>query len=159
MKIRPLQDRIIVRRLEADSVSAGGIIIPENAKEKPIQGEVLAVGNGRLLENGDCAPMGCAAGDTILFGKYAGTDVTLDGEDYLIIKADDVLGVVERFHELVVGHVASEVCPREIFSFAAVRIVESKGFLAALGRVEASLLELVQVLVGHWAFTATPSGL
>jgi chaperonin GroES len=96
VKLRPLQDRILIRRLEADERSAGGIIIPENAKEKPVQGEVLAVGSGRFLDSGERAPVGCAPGDVVLFSKYGGTEVTLDGEDYLIIKADDVHGIVDK---------------------------------------------------------------
>jgi chaperonin GroES len=96
MKIRPLHNRIIVRRFEAEDKTPGGIIIPENAKEKPVRGEVLAVGSGKLLESGEREPMGITAGDTVLFGKYNGVDVTLDGEDYLIITSDDVLGVIEQ---------------------------------------------------------------
>lgn len=96
MKLRPLQDRIIVRRLEAESVSKGGIIIPENAKEKPVRGEVLAVGAGRFLESGGRTPVGCSPGDVVLFSKHGGTEITLDGEEYLVIRADDVHGVVEK---------------------------------------------------------------
>lgn len=95
MALRPLQDRIVVRRLDPESVSKGGIIIPENAKEKPMQAIVVAIGSGRLLDNGLREPIGCEIGDTVLIGKYQGTDITLDGEKLLVIKSDDVLGVVE----------------------------------------------------------------
>jgi chaperonin GroES len=95
MKLKPLQDRIVIKRLEADDKSAGGLYIPENAKEKPARGEVLAVGAGRYLDNGERAPMPCAVGDMVIFGKYQGNEITLEGEQYLIVSADDVLGVIE----------------------------------------------------------------
>ncbi len=95
MKVRPLQDRIIVKRLEAESVSAGGIIIPDNAKEKPVRGKVLAVGSGKLLENGERQPVDCKPDDVVLFQKYGGAEVTIEGEDFLIIRNEDVLGVIE----------------------------------------------------------------
>ncbi|MCK5540321.1 MAG: co-chaperone GroES [Deltaproteobacteria bacterium] len=94
MNIRPLQDRIIVKRLEEEDKTAGGIIIPDAAKEKPMQGEVMAVGNGKVTEDGKVLPLDVKVGDKILFGKYAGTEVKLDGEDYLIMREDDVLGVL-----------------------------------------------------------------
>ncbi|MCD6533724.1 MAG: co-chaperone GroES [Deltaproteobacteria bacterium] len=94
MNIRPLQDRIIVKRLEEEEKTAGGIIIPDAAKEKPMQGEVMAVGNGKVTEDGKVLPLDVKVGDKILFGKYAGTEVKLDGEDYLIMREDDVLGVL-----------------------------------------------------------------
>jgi chaperonin GroES len=93
--IRPLNDRIIVRRTEDQEQMRGGLYIPDTAKEKPQEGEVIAVGNGKLLENGTRIQMDVKAGDRILFGKYAGTEVKLDGEEYLILREDDVLGVVE----------------------------------------------------------------
>lgn len=93
--IRPLNDRIIVRRTEDQEQMRGGLYIPDTAKEKPQEGEVIAVGNGKLLENGTRIAMDVKAGDRILFGKYAGTEVKLDGEEYLILREDDVLGVVE----------------------------------------------------------------
>ncbi len=96
VRLRPLQDRILIRRLEAEEKSPGGIIIPDNAKEKPVQGEVLAVGGGRILDNGERSPVGCEPGDVVLFSKYGGTEVTLDGEDYLIVRADDVHGVLDK---------------------------------------------------------------
>lgn len=95
MKIRPLHDRVLVKRLEAKETMRGGIIIPDTAREKPQEGEVIAVGNGKMLEDGKVAPMNVKVGDKILFGKYAGTDVKLDDEDYIIMREDDILGVME----------------------------------------------------------------
>jgi chaperonin GroES len=95
MKFRPLHDRVVVRRVDAEEKTAGGIIIPETAKEKPQQGEVLAVGPGKRDEAGKLVPLDVKAGDRILFGKWSGTDVKVDGEDMLIMKEDDVMGVVE----------------------------------------------------------------
>jgi chaperonin GroES len=95
VSIRPLNDRIIVRRMEEQEQMRGGLYIPDTAKEKPQEGEVLAVGNGKLLDNGQRIAIDLKAGDRILFGKYAGTEIKLDGEDYLILREDDVLGVVE----------------------------------------------------------------
>ncbi len=94
-KIRPLHDRIIVRRIEENEQMRGGLYIPETAKEKPQEGEVIAVGNGKLLENGVRATMEVKEGDKVLFGKYAGSEVKLDGEEYLILREDDVLGIIE----------------------------------------------------------------
>jgi chaperonin GroES len=96
MKIRPLQDRILVKRLEETNKTKGGIIIPDTAKEKPQEGEVVAAGKGRVLEDGSQRALDVKKGDRILFGKYAGTDVKIDGEDYLIMREDDVLGVIEK---------------------------------------------------------------
>ena len=95
VNIRPLNDRIIVRRMEEQEQMRGGLYIPDTAKEKPQEGEVLAVGNGKLLDNGQRIAIDLKAGDRILFGKYAGTEIKLDGEEYLILREDDVLGVVE----------------------------------------------------------------
>ena len=95
VNIRPLNDRIIVRRLEEQEQMRGGLYIPDTAKEKPQEGEVLAVGNGKLLDNGQRIAIDLKAGDKILFGKYAGTEIKLDGDEYLILREDDVLGVVE----------------------------------------------------------------
>lgn len=95
MKIRPLNDRILVKRLEEEEKTKGGIIIPDSAKEKPAEGKVIAVGQGKHNDKGDLIPMQLKEGDRILFSKYGGTDVKLDGEDYLIMREDDVLGVVE----------------------------------------------------------------
>ncbi|HEU0176060.1 MAG TPA: co-chaperone GroES [Blastocatellia bacterium] len=95
VSIRPLNDRIIVRRLEEQEQMRGGLYIPDTAKEKPQEGEVLAVGNGKLLDNGQRIAIDLKAGDRILFGKYAGTEIKLDGYEYLILREDDVLGVVE----------------------------------------------------------------
>jgi chaperonin GroES len=94
MKIRPLQDRILVKRLEAESKTASGIIIPDNAKEKPMEGEVIAVGNGKVLEDGKVHKPDLNVGDKILFSKYAGSEVTLEGSEHLILREDDVLGVL-----------------------------------------------------------------
>jgi chaperonin GroES len=95
VSIRPLNDRIIVRRMEEQEQMRGGLYIPDTAKEKPQEGEVLAVGNGKLLDNGQRIAIDLKAGDRILFGKYAGTEIKLDGDEYLILREDDVLGVVE----------------------------------------------------------------
>ena len=95
MKLRPLHDRVIVKRVEEEKLSAGGIVIPDNAAEKPIRGEVLAVGNGKQLESGDLRALDVSVGDKVLFGKYSGTEVRIDGEDLLIMSESDILGVVE----------------------------------------------------------------
>ncbi len=95
MKIRPLHDRVIVRRMEEERTSPGGIVLPDAAKEKPVQGEVLAVGNGKLLENGDVRPLDVKVGDRVLFGKYSGTEVKVEGEDLLVMREDDIMGVIE----------------------------------------------------------------
>ena len=94
VNVRPLHDRIIVQRLEEEEQQVGGIIIPDTAKEKPQQGTVVAVGKGKVKDDGDILPMDVKAGDTILFGKYSGQEIKLDGDDYLIMREDDVLGVV-----------------------------------------------------------------
>jgi chaperonin GroES len=95
MNIRPLHDRIIVERLEEETMTAAGIIIPDSAKEKPQQGKVIAVGKGKVSEEGKVRPLDVKAGDKVLFGKYAGTEVKLDGKEYLMMREDDILGVVE----------------------------------------------------------------
>jgi chaperonin GroES len=95
MKLRPLQDRILVKRVEEAQKTKGGIIIPDSAKEKPAEGEVIAVGNGKLGEDGKRVPIELKKGDRILFSKYGGTEVQIDGEEYLIMREDDVLGVVD----------------------------------------------------------------
>ena len=94
MKVRPLRDRILVRRLEEHEQKMGGIIIPDTAKEKPQQAEVVAVGSGRVLENGTRVPLTLKAGDKVLVGKWSGTDVKIDGEEYLILKEDEILGIL-----------------------------------------------------------------
>ncbi|MBM4030742.1 MAG: co-chaperone GroES [Planctomycetes bacterium] len=94
-KLIPLGDRLLVERLEAEEKTAGGIVLPDTAKEKPIQGKVIAVGEGRRTEEGKLIPMQVKKGDKILFGKYSGTEVKLEGEEYLIMKEDDVLGIVQ----------------------------------------------------------------
>ncbi|NNF51987.1 MAG: co-chaperone GroES [Gammaproteobacteria bacterium] len=95
MKIRPLHDRVLVKRLEAETTSAGGIVIPDTATEKPIRGEVVAVGKGKLLEGGEVRPLDIKNGDKILFGKYSGTEVKIDGEEYLVMREDDVMAVID----------------------------------------------------------------
>ena len=96
MKVRPIQDRLVVRRIEEQETSKGGIIIPDTAKEKPVEGEVVAVGKGKVTEKGDIRPLDVKVGDRVLFGKYAGTEVTIDGEEHLILREDEVLGVVTK---------------------------------------------------------------
>jgi len=95
MKIRPLHDRIVVKRIDEGEKTQGGIIIPDTAKEKPQRGKVVAVGNGKLLEDGKLRPLDVHKGDTVLFTKYAGTEIQIEGEEHLIIREDDVLGVLE----------------------------------------------------------------
>jgi chaperonin GroES len=95
MKIRPLQDRIIVKRVQEEEKTKGGIIIPDTAKEKPIEGKVIAAGNGKVQEDGKVRPLDVKAGDRILFSKYAGTEIKIDGEEHLIMREDDILGVIE----------------------------------------------------------------
>jgi chaperonin GroES len=96
MKIRPLQDRIIVKRIEEEEKTKGGIIIPDSAKEKPMEGEVISVGTGKILENGTKQAPEVKAGDRVLFGKYSGTEVKIDGVEHLIMREDDILGVIEK---------------------------------------------------------------
>jgi len=95
MKIRPLQDRLIVKRIDEEETTKGGIIIPDSAKEKPQEGKVIAVGKGKVNEDGKVQPLDVKKGDRVLFSKYAGTEVNLDGDEHLIIREDDVLGVCE----------------------------------------------------------------
>jgi chaperonin GroES len=96
MKIRPLHDRVVVKRLEQEQKSAGGIVIPDNAAEKPDQGEVLAVGTGKILEDGKTRPLDVKVGDRILFGKYSGTTVKVDGDELLVMREDDIMGVIGK---------------------------------------------------------------
>ena len=95
MNIRPLHDRVVVRRTEDERKSPGGIVIPDSAAEKPMQGEVVATGNGKILESGEVRALDVKAGDKILFGKYSGTEVKVDGEDLLVMREDDIMGVIE----------------------------------------------------------------
>lgn len=95
MKLRPLQDRVIIKRIEEEEKSAGGIIIPDTAKEKPQQGNVISVGPGRLLEDGKISPLVVKEGDRVLFGKYAGTEVSVGGDDLLIMREDDLLAIIQ----------------------------------------------------------------
>ena len=97
--IKPLQDRVIIKRIEEGEQIRGGIIIPDSAKEKPQEGEVIAVGEGKKLDNGERVPLDVKEGDRVLFGKYAGTEIKLDGDEYLIMREDDILGVIERATE------------------------------------------------------------
>jgi chaperonin GroES len=96
MKIRPLHDRLIVKRIEAERTTASGIVIPDSAGEKPDQGEVLAVGNGKILENGEVRRLDVKVGDRVLFGKYSGQTVKVDGEELLVMREEDVMGVIEK---------------------------------------------------------------
>jgi chaperonin GroES len=96
MAIRPLDDRILIKRLEADERTAGGIVLPDTAKEKPQRGKVIAVGNGKLLEGGKRAELSVKPGDTVLFGKYAGTDIKIDGEEHTIMRESELLGILEE---------------------------------------------------------------
>ena len=95
-KIRPLNDRLLVKRMASETTSSGGIVIPDSAQEKPIMGEVIAVGHGKILDNGETRKLDVAVGDKILFGKYSGTDVKFDGEEYLMMKEEDVMAVLEK---------------------------------------------------------------
>jgi len=95
MKIRPLHDRVIVRRTEEERTSPGGIVIPDSAAEKPVRGEVIAVGNGKLLEDGSLRALDVKVGDKVLFGKYSGTEVKIDGEEVLVMREEDIMGVLE----------------------------------------------------------------
>jgi chaperonin GroES len=95
MKIKPLQDRILVKRLEEEETTKGGIIIPDTAKEKPMEGKVVAIGKGRIKDDGSVAPLDVKVGDKILFSKYAGTEIKIEGEEHLIMREDDVFGVIE----------------------------------------------------------------
>ncbi|HYA01667.1 MAG TPA: co-chaperone GroES [Syntrophobacteria bacterium] len=95
MKLRPLHDRVIVKRLEEEEKTVGGIIIPDTAKEKPQQGRVIAVGKGKVLENGQVTPLTVKEGDRVLFGKYSGTDIKIEGDEHLIMREDDILAIVQ----------------------------------------------------------------
>ncbi len=95
MKIRPLHDRVVIKRMEEERTSPGGIVIPDSAAEKPIRGEVVAVGNGKIQDNGEVRKLDVKVGDTVLFGKYSGTEVKMDGEDLLVMREDDIMAVLE----------------------------------------------------------------
>lgn len=95
MNIRPLQDRVIVKRMEEETTTAGGIVLPDSATEKPIRGEVTAVGPGKILDNGEKRPLDVKVGDTVLFGKYSGTEVKLNDEELLVMREEDIMGVIE----------------------------------------------------------------
>lgn len=95
VKMRPLHDRVLVRRLEENEKTAGGIYIPDTAKEKPSRGQVVAIGKGKILDNGDIRPLDVKVGDTVLFGKYAGTEVKVAEQEYLVMREDDIMGVIE----------------------------------------------------------------
>jgi chaperonin GroES len=94
MNIRPLHDRVIIRRMEEEKTSPGGIVIPDSATEKPVKGEVVAVGNGKILDSGDTRPLDVKVGDIILFGKYSGTEVSVDGEELLVMREDDITAII-----------------------------------------------------------------
>ncbi|WP_018948078.1 MULTISPECIES: co-chaperone GroES [unclassified Thioalkalivibrio] len=95
MNLRPLHDRVIVKRMEEERTTPGGIVIPDSAAEKPIRGEVVAVGNGKILDNGEARPLDVKAGDTVLFGKYSGTEVKVEGDEVLVMREDDIMAVIE----------------------------------------------------------------
>jgi chaperonin GroES len=95
MSIRPLHDRVVVRRLDEEKTTAGGIVLPDSATEKPMEGEVISVGNGKISENGDVRPLDVKPGDKVLFGKYSGTEVKIDGEELLVMREDDIMAIVE----------------------------------------------------------------
>ena len=95
LKIRPLEDRVVIKQIEAEEKTAGGIVLPDTAKEKPQKGEVIAVGPGKLLDSGERAPIGVVKGDLVLFGKYSGTEIKLDGDEYLIMREEEVLGILK----------------------------------------------------------------
>ena len=95
MKIRPLHDRVVVKRMQEETTSAGGIVIPDSATEKPMRGEVVSVGNGKVADNGDVRALDVKAGDQILFGKYSGTEIKIDGEELLVMREDDIMGVID----------------------------------------------------------------
>jgi chaperonin GroES len=95
MNIRPLHDRVIIKRQEEERTSPGGIVIPDSATEKPIRGEVVAVGNGKILDGGDVRPLDVKVGDTVLFGKYSGTEVKVDGDDLLVMREEDIMAVID----------------------------------------------------------------
>lgn len=95
MNIRPLHDRVIIKRMEEERTSPGGIVIPDTATEKPIRGEVVAVGKGKLMENGDVRPLDVKVGDKVLFGKYSGTEVKMDGQELLVMREEDVMAIIE----------------------------------------------------------------
>lgn len=96
MKIRPLHDRVVVRRMEEERTTAGGIVIPDSAAEKPMRGEVIAVGTGKVLNNGDICALAVKIGDIVLFGKYSGTEVKIEGKEYVVMREDDIMGVIEK---------------------------------------------------------------
>jgi len=100
MKIRPLHDRIVVKRMEEEKKTASGIVIPDSAAEKPITGEVIAVGNGKIMDNGQQRSLDVKAGDKVLFGKYSGTEVKIDGQDVLVMREDDIMGVLDAWYQL-----------------------------------------------------------
>ena len=95
MNIRPLHDRVVVRRKEEETTTAGGIVLPGSATEKPVQGEIVAAGKGKILENGDIRPLDVQVGDTVLFGKFSGTEVKVGGEEVLVMREEDIMGVIE----------------------------------------------------------------
>jgi chaperonin GroES len=96
MKLRPLHDRVVIKRKEEERKSPGGIVIPDTATEKPIRGEIIAVGNGKILDNGDIRPLDVKVGDEVLFGKYSGTEVKIDGEEMVVMREDDIMAVIEK---------------------------------------------------------------
>lgn len=96
MNIRPLHDRVVIKRMDEERMSTGGIVIPDSATEKPIRGEVVSVGNGKVSDNGDVRPLDVKVGDEVLFGKYSGTEIKIDGEDLVVMREDDIMGVLDK---------------------------------------------------------------
>lgn len=96
MSIRPLHDRVVVRRLEEERTSAGGIVIPDSATEKPMRGEIIAIGGGKVLDNGDVRALAVKVGEIVLFGKYSGTEIKIDGQELVVMREDDIMGVIEK---------------------------------------------------------------
>jgi chaperonin GroES len=96
MKIRPLHDRVVIRRMEEETTSAGGIVIPDSATEKPARGEIIAVGNGKITDSGDVRPLDVKVGDKVMFGKFSGTEIKVDGEELLVMREEDIVAVIEK---------------------------------------------------------------
>lgn len=96
MKIRPLHDRVVIRRMEEETTSAGGIVIPDSATEKPARGEIIAVGNGKITDSGDVRPLDVKVGDKVMFGKFSGTEIKVDGEELLVMREEDIMAVIEK---------------------------------------------------------------
>ena len=153
MKLRPLHDRVVVRRTEEERKSPGGIVIPDTATEKPSKGEVVAVGKGKILESGEIRPLDLKKGDKILFGKYSGTEVKVDGEDLLVMREDDVMAViVERAGASVGFEALIRYCEQRLAYFAVPRYLETAEALPLTpsGKVQKYVLRERGVTVNTW---------